>query len=227
MFIVGGYMKYIMIGLLGSILNFLPFNMREHIYILDNMFNTDIFKNELFYIMPLCMIPILFPTKKINKKNAKDVINSFRLLIPVTPIIIIKFFWKIEIKSFKVICFIFLLFSITLLCFRKNKNNNTNYIKIFLINLLSLIPGISILYTFLLSIKNYKVTNRIKLALVPYLLDSLLFVKIINFNYYLLISIGICVVLSYIIYWVIKNSNGWKRYVFYIILSIMYWWFFR
>jgi len=220
-------MKTIILGIICSFLNFFPINIHKHTLILNNIFNTNIFINNLIYLTPFCLITILIPLKKIKIKKS---ITKLKLLIPIIPILLIKFFLKninYNIKIIIITNFIFLIIlSITFI--KKTKKKEINYIKIFLINLLSLLPGSSFIYTYYISIKDYDINNKFKQCLIPFIIESLFYIKPIQFsNNYSIISLITCSVLSIIIYYFLKPKKIWIIPIFSLILSILYLIYFR
>ncbi len=221
-------MKYIFLAIICSIFNFLPFNMREHCYIWDKIFNTDIFRNELIYITPLLMIPILFPKKISFKKDCiKKYYNLIKLILPAIPVIIIKILLKLKIESITILSFILIIFSIILLFYKNKSVKDVSYTKILFINLLSLLPGISILYTFFWSIKDFNIKNKFKLAIIPYVLESLIYIRNIELSIYVMFAIIVGLVSSYGSYIFFKNKKVWKLAIYSILSALLYLFFFR
>ena len=217
-------MKYILLGLLTSIISLLPLNYIEHFHLLNNTFNTDIFANPIIYLTPLFLLPLLIP-KRITKQS----LTNIKIYLPIIPILILKLIFKPQSHNLKLICLTTIIFSIILLItIKKNKyNTQINYLRIFLINLLSLIPSISLLYTFYYSIKNTNIPNKLKYSLFPFIIESLIYIKPIQLNISLLITILSSIITNIIIYYIIKPKKIWKALTYSILSSIFYLFFFR
>lgn len=246
--------NYLILSIISSITNILPLSYYSHITIYQNLFNTKIFNypelNSLFIISPIIAILITI-IKSIHKKELlkkKKYYFKLSLLIFIT-IIISNIFHLIFINyqtlSIKNIPFILLLLSL-LLFLTKNKSNVKNnneltfkkIIFINLFNLFSLIDGIPIFITNLLSCYICKLNKEysIKFSFIIYLSSLLIdsskgFIYLFNSQeiIYILTSIFIStlIALSLIKYLIrlIKNNELYKISIYLIIISIftLYW----
>lgn len=246
--------NYLILSIISSVTNILPISYYSHITLYQNLFNTKLFNhpelNSLFIIAPIIAILITIiktlPKKKLIKKKRYYFKISLYIVLTliissITHLLFINYS-KITVKN---IPFILLLLSL-LLFLTKNKTNTKkinelsikNIIFINLFNLFSIIEGIPILITNLLSCYICKLNKEssIKFSFIVYL-SSLIIDSYHGVIYllssvdiiYILISIFISTLISlslikYLIR-LIKNNELYKLSIYLIITAILtiYW----